>query len=70
MTHLPAAATTDLVQAAFAQLACPLDGHSLYATLEDVVRKAYELGAQKAAARPVVLYRTVPVSAQAEMEAA
>ncbi len=48
MTTDPTAVTNSLVQAAFEQIACPLEGHSLYETLEQAIRKAYELGAQKA----------------------
>ncbi len=73
MTAMPATAQapvmTDLIQAAFEQLACPLDGHSLYQTLEDVVRRAYELGFQNAQARPVLFFPAVARPVQPGMDA-
>ena len=39
-----AASTNDIVQSTFEQIACPLDGNSLYATLEAAIQRAYELG--------------------------
>jgi hypothetical protein len=54
------ASTNDIVQSTFEQIACPLDGNSLYATLEAAIQRAYELGTRCASSMHVAVSAHAP----------